>query len=74
MAQVTQLWLANLRDEPLEVKVRGLAKGKATLMMLDAEHFDAAARNPAFGEETEPFTGTTVTLGPFAVARLDVTT
>ncbi|SDB35454.1 hypothetical protein [Bauldia litoralis] len=71
--KTTHVWLASLRDETVDVKLRGLPKGKATLMMLDAESFEAAARDPSFGDVGEPFKGSSVTLGPFAVARLDIT-
>jgi hypothetical protein len=70
--KTTHVWLANLRAEPVAVKLRGLPKGKAGLMMLDEASFDEAARDPAYGESTAPFEGATVTLAPFAVARLDV--
>ncbi|MCB1487841.1 MAG: hypothetical protein KDJ88_10335, partial [Bauldia sp.] len=71
--RTTHVWLANLRDETVEVKLRGLGKGKASLMMLDEESFEQAARDPDFTDKAAPFTGTTVTLAPFAMARLDVT-
>jgi hypothetical protein len=71
--RVTHVWLANLRAEPVEVKLRGLPKGKASLIMLDEANFEAAARDPAFGDKAAPFSGTTVALAPFAVARIDVT-
>lgn len=71
--RTTHVWLANLRAEPVEAKLRGLPKGGASLMMLDEASFAAAARDPAFGDKAAPFSGTTVTLAPFAVARIDVT-
>ena len=71
--RTTHVFVANLRAVPVEVKLRGLPKGKASLMMLDDASFEAAARDPAFGDTTAPFAGTTVTLAPFAVARVDVT-
>ena len=71
--KTTHVWLANLRDEPVEVKLRGLPKGKATLTLLDEASFDEAVRDPAFGDEGRPFTGASLSLAPFAVARLDVT-
>ena len=73
--KTTHVWLANLRAEPVEVKLRGLPKekGRASLMMLDEARFEAAARDPAFGDKAEPFSGTSVALAPFAVARIDVT-
>lgn len=72
--RTTHVWLANLRDEPAEVKLSGLPRGKATLMLLDEVSFEAAARDPDFGDKSAPFTGRTVELGPFAIARIDLTT
>ena len=71
--RTTHVWLANLGGDTVEVKLRGLARGRATLMLLDEERFAEAIRDPAFGDEGAPFAGTTVTLPPFATARLDVT-
>jgi len=65
-----QLWLANLRDELLEVGLEGVPAGAARLWMLDEDSFEAAIRDPAFGERSEPFTGDNLTLRPFAVAKL----
>lgn len=70
--KTTHVWLANLRDEAVEVKLRGLPKGDRSLTMIDDESFADAARDPAFAEDGQPFTGTTVRLEPFAVARIDV--
>ena len=66
----TQLWLANLREEPLEVGLEGVPAGAASLWMLDEDSFEAAIRDPAFGERSEPFAGDRLTLRPFAVACL----
>jgi hypothetical protein len=66
----TQLWLANLRETPLEVGLEGAQAGAATLWMLDEDSFEAAISDPAFGERAEPFSGDRLTLQPFGVARL----
>ena len=66
----TQLWLANLRNEPLEVRLDGMPAGPVSLWMLDEHSFEAAAIDPNFGERDEPFPGGDLTLQPFAVARL----
>lgn len=72
--RTTHLWLANLRDVPVEVKLRGLPKGEATLMLLDEASFEDSVREPAFGDKGKPFKGATVTLQAFAVARIDIRT
>jgi hypothetical protein len=66
----TQLWLANLREEPLEVELDGVPKGAARLSLLDEDSFEAAIKDPAFGERSAPFAAKRLTLRPFAVARL----
>jgi hypothetical protein len=66
----TQLWFANLREEPLEVKLDGLPPGAARLWMLDEDSFEAAIKDPAFGARIAPFAADRLTLRPFAVARL----
>jgi hypothetical protein len=66
----TQLWLANLRAEPLEVELDGVPKRAARLWTLDEDSFEAAITDPAFGERAAPFAGDRLTLQPFAVARL----
>jgi hypothetical protein len=66
----TQLWLGNLREEPLEVELDGVPAGTARLWTLDEDSFEAAITDPAFGERAEPFAGDRLTLQPFAVARL----
>ncbi|HEX9905042.1 MAG TPA: hypothetical protein VGA77_08775, partial [Propylenella sp.] len=62
----------NLRDAPAEVMLRNLPKGDAQLFLLDEEAFEQAARDLSFSGRTRPFAGTTLTLPPFAVARLDI--
>ena len=70
--KTTHLWLANLREIPVEVMLKGLPKGKVQLFLLDEATFADAARDPAFGDRTRPFKGKTLVLPPFATARLDI--
>lgn len=67
--QATHLWLANLRDETLTVQLSGFT-GSATVSALDESSFDAALRDSAFGDRGAAFSGSTVTLAPFATAAL----
>jgi hypothetical protein len=67
----TQLWLANLRDEPLEVRLDAVPAGGARLWVLDEDGFESAIADPAFGNRSEPFAGADLRLKAFAVARLD---
>jgi hypothetical protein len=65
----THLWLANLHDVELEVKLERCApKGRITV--LDERSFEAAASDPAFGDKTGAFAGDTLKLGPLATAGL----
>jgi D-apionolactonase len=66
----TQLWLANLREDTLEVELVGVPEGAAHLSLLDEDSFEAAVKDPTFGERSQPFAGDRLTLEPFAVARL----
>jgi hypothetical protein len=66
----TQLWLANLRETPLEVELEGAPGEAGTVWMLDERSFETAIRDPAFGQRAEPFAGDHLTLRPYAVARL----
>jgi hypothetical protein len=66
----TRLWLANLRAEPLEVRLEGLPAGSAKLWTLDEDSFEAAIKDPGFGDQSRPFSGERLTLKPFAVAQL----
>jgi hypothetical protein len=67
---LTRLWLANLCDEPIEVALDGAPAGPARLWLLDEDSFEAAIKDPGFGDHSEPFTGDRLTLRPFAVAQL----
>jgi hypothetical protein len=66
----TQLWLANLREEPLEVELAGAPAGTARLWVLDEDSFEPAITDPTFGGSSQPFAGDRLRLGPFAVARV----
>jgi hypothetical protein len=66
----TRLWLANLREAPLEVGLEGLPAQAARLWTLEEDSFEAAIKDPGFGDRSRSFTGDRLTLAPFAVARL----
>ena len=70
--KTTRLWLANLREVPVEVRLKGLPKGDAQSFMLDENSFEMAARDPKFSDRTSDFAGKSLTLQPFAVARVDI--
>ena len=64
------LWLANLRPEPQQVTLEGVAGGR--VQMLDEESFEAATTDPAgFAAGSKPLKGGRVTLGAYAVARIE---
>ena len=66
----TVLWLANLRPEPQQVALEGL-RGERVLM-LDEESFEAATTDPTgFSAGSKPLKGGRVTLGAYAVARIE---
>jgi len=66
----TQLWLANLRDEPVEVRLDG---SRATrVARLDEASFATAAADPAFMDKGRPFAGNHLSLDALAVARLEI--
>jgi D-apionolactonase len=68
-----QLWLANLVPEPRDVSVEGVDLASARIAMLDASTFEACARGPEGFERTEAISRDgTLTLAPFAVARLQL--
>jgi D-apionolactonase len=66
----TQLWLANLRDEPVEVRLEGVRATRVT--RLDEGSFAAAAADPAFMDHSRTFAGDHLSLDAFAVARLEI--
>jgi hypothetical protein len=70
--KTTRLWLANLRETPVEVRLNGLPKGDAQLFVLDENSFEMAARDLKFSDSTSDFSGKSLTLQPFAVARVDI--
>ena len=72
--KMTHLWLANILDEPVEVKLRGLSKGKTALVIIDEDSFESAVSDPFFGDVSQPFNGATIMLKPFAVAHFMVRT
>jgi hypothetical protein len=65
----THLWLANLRDAPLEVTLEGFPKN-AKLTQLDESSFENAVRDPVFGDKSTAFSGARLTLPPLATAAL----
>ncbi|MGH6924610.1 MAG: hypothetical protein ACRED5_12805 [Propylenella sp.] len=63
------LWLANLTAEPKQVEVFGI--DNANVATLDADGFALASREPEFlDKRTERWTGESLALPPYAVARL----
>jgi hypothetical protein len=63
-----ELWLANRTGTEQSVTLPGTPR---TLFRLDADDFVAAAGDrEALDQLTQPFSGTTLTLPPYAVARL----
>jgi hypothetical protein len=66
----TRLWLANLRDEPIEVALDGAQTRAAGLWLLDEDSFEAAIKDARFGDRSKPFAGDRLTLRSFAVAQL----
>jgi hypothetical protein len=70
--KTTHLWLANLREVPVEVNLKGLPKGDTELFLLDESTFEDAVRDPGFSDGGRPFKGKSLALPAFAVARLDI--
>ena len=66
------LWLANLTGEEQAVKINGAGKAAMALHLIDEESFQTATTDPAFLEKPGKKLRSlaTVTLGPYAVARL----
>jgi D-apionolactonase len=66
------LWLANLTAEPQAVHIQGALPGSTTVRQLDTVRASAAALDPAgFAAAGRPMPGSSLTLGPYAVAALD---
>jgi len=63
------LWLANLRDGPLDVTLEDFPRS-GTIGSLDERTFEAAVRDSAFGDKSAAFSGTSVKLAPLATAWL----
>ena len=62
--------MANLTGEPVEAALEGAATA-GRLFLLDAESFVSAAQEVEAAERLErDFSGASVALGPYAVARL----
>ncbi|MGH6901507.1 MAG: hypothetical protein ACREIR_02055, partial [Geminicoccaceae bacterium] len=57
-------------DEPIEVALDRMPARAARLWLLDEDSFEAAIKDPGFGDHSEPFAGDRLTLPPFAVAQL----
>jgi hypothetical protein len=68
----TSLCLANLREAPVEVRLPRKPGRSAKVWILDEASFDDAVRDLAFGEQVRPFSGSRLTLSPFAVARVEL--
>jgi hypothetical protein len=68
----TVLFLANLRENPVQVTLPIAAKPGSAIWMLDATTFDEAIRDVGFGGRTTALSGKRLTLSPFAVARLEM--
>ena len=67
--QTLHLWLANLHDQPLDVELEGFPR-TGTLIALDEQSFDAAVKDPTFGDKAAAFSGISAQLAPLAVAWL----
>lgn len=67
--QSVHLWLANLRDAPIEVNLDGFA-GKAKLSALDEQSFEAAVQDPSFGDSATALSNSALKLAPLATAHL----
>jgi hypothetical protein len=64
-----EAWIANLTGERQSVSLWGSLEGR--LALLDEAAFVEAARDPAFMDRaTRSFSGSSLDLGPYAVARL----
>ncbi len=68
--RTTHLWMANLREIPVEVRLPEQAAQEARVWMLDETTFEDAIRDPAFGDRASPHSGRRIALSPFAVARV----
>jgi hypothetical protein len=68
----TVLFLANLRENPVQVTLPIAPKPGSAIWMLDATTFDEAIRDVGFGGRTTALSGKRLTLSPFAVARLEM--
>ncbi len=66
-----QLWLANLSGETQRVEIEGADLEAAAVSVLDESSFEACAADPdGFDQSSRKASGSTVDLGPYAVARV----
>ena len=67
------LWLANLTGEEQQVALSGLPTGRATVRQLDEDSFGPASLDPRFFAAGGRRLGRgAITLGPYAVANVDL--
>jgi hypothetical protein len=69
--RTTHLWMANLREMPVEVRLPKSAGQGAKVWALDETTFEEAIRDPAFGDRASRHSGRRISLSPFAVARVE---
>ena len=66
-----ELWLGNLTDRALAVSLEGMDTGGSQLCVLDEQSFEVCAADAdGFVRSQRPAAGRTLTLAPYAVARL----
>ena len=65
------LLVANLTPRPQQVEIIGLPASEPSVRMLDEETVERAGADPAAFRQRRGKTGSTLELGPWAVARLD---
>jgi hypothetical protein len=68
----THVWLANLRDGPVEVKFRGLQKGNASAPSIDENCFEHAVSDTRFGDQGKELMGASMELKPFAIVHVTI--
>lgn len=65
------LWIANLMGEPRQVILAGERAADARMAVLDDDSFESCAAGPGEFDDCErPLPGETMTLAPYAVARV----
>jgi len=66
----TQLWLANLTAEPQAVLIEGMQPGRTSV--IDETTFVSLCTHPAgFDQPGDSSSSNSITLRPYAVARID---